>query len=349
MSNPFAINFGIIPSQYIERNIIIEEVVSQLNSSPVQNPCFMITGVRGSGKTVTMTAIERQLATSDKWIVIDLNSEREMLQSLVAKLYDSNEYMSSFLSKSINLSKFGIGLAIENKPPVADIESALEIILKEIKKQGKRLLVTIDEVSNTLYMRQFASSFQLLIRQDLPIFLIMAGLYENIHNLENENNLTFLYRTPKIEMEPLNITLIKHTYMNLFNVDSDTAMNMSIITKGYPFAYQVLGKYIWESANKNVDEITLAKFDEAMAKYVYNKIWSELSPNDKWYLSFITQKDSMNVSELLEMTGKKKNEFSQYRARLRDKGIIDVSNYGLIKITLPRFSEFVKLKIELGE
>ena len=45
---------------------------------------------------------------------------------------------------------------------------------------------------------------------------------------------------------------------------------------------------------------------------------------------------------LLEMTKQKKNEFSQYRERLRDKGLIDVSDRGLIKLTLPRFDVFVE-------
>ena len=42
--------------------------------------------------------------------------------------------------------------------------------------KGKRLLVTVDEVSNTPYMREFVSSYQLLLREELPIYLIMAGL-----------------------------------------------------------------------------------------------------------------------------------------------------------------------------
>lgn len=57
----------------------------------------------------------------------------------------------------------------------------------------------------------------------------------------------------------------------------------------------------------------------------------------------------MEVNELLELTKKKKNEFSQYRKRLRDKGIINVSNYGLISIALPRFDYFVRLRIKLEQ
>ena len=142
--------------------------------------------------------------------------------------------------------------------------------------------MTVDEVSNTQYMQQFASSFQIMIREELPIYLIMAGLYENIRALEDEKDLTFLYRTPKYEMEPLNMTLVAEKYQNTLGVSHDEAADLAILTKGYPFAYQALGKYLWEKKERVLDQEVLAKYDEALAHYVYRKIWSELSPTDKW-------------------------------------------------------------------
>ena len=89
-------------------------------------------------------------------------------------------------------------------------------------------------------------------------------------------------------------------------------------------------------------EEVLARFDEALRHYVYEKIWKELSTKDQWNMSFIVQKETMTTAELLELSGQKKNEFTQYRARLRDKGLINVSTHGLISYTLPRFDVFVK-------
>ncbi|WP_026506425.1 ATP-binding protein [Butyrivibrio sp. MC2013] len=339
--NPFVINFGKVPTQYISRELLIDEIVQELTDDAAQNNCFMLTGTRGSGKTVTMTSIEKIIAEMNDWIIVRLNSERNMLESLVGKLYDSREFISAFIDASVNLSKFGIGLNISSKAPVADIESALEIILKEIGRQHKRLLVTVDEVSNTSHMREFASSFQILIREDLPVYLLMAGLYKNIHDLKNEKNLTFLYRATQYEMEPLNLTLIAERYSSVLKISYEAAMEMALITRGYPFAYQALGKYVWEEDKHTVTDRVLLRLDEALSHYVYKKIWSELSETDKWYMTHIVQKESMPVSELLEITSKKQNEFAQYRARLRDKGLIDVSTHGIICFTLPRFDVFV--------
>ncbi len=340
--NPFAINFGMVPLQYISRDIVIDEIVGELERDYVQSPCFMLTGARGSGKTVMMTALEKKLSEDKAWVIIRLNPERDLLKGLVAKLYDSGDFITKIIDTSVNLSKFGIGLDISKKPPVADIESALEIILKEIKQKKKRLLVTIDEASNTPYMREFASSFQIMIREELPIYLIMAGLYENIRSIENEKNLTFLYRTPKYDMEPLNATLIAERYAKTLKIDRDKAMEYAVITKGYPFAYQALGKYLWEDQDHELNTEVLAKLDEALSHYVYSKIWSELSAKDKWYMSFIVKKERMSVAEILELSKEKQNEFSQYRARLRDKGLINTDTHGLISFRLPRFDVFVR-------
>ncbi|MBO4911526.1 MAG: ATP-binding protein, partial [Butyrivibrio sp.] len=78
--NPFVLNFGKVPTQYISREILIDEIVQELTAENAQNNCFMLTGTRGSGKTVTMTSIEKEISTFEDWIIIRLNSERNMLE-----------------------------------------------------------------------------------------------------------------------------------------------------------------------------------------------------------------------------------------------------------------------------
>ena len=90
MRNPFAINFGMIPNERIERKILIDEIVNEFTADTMQTPCYMLTGVRGTGKTVTLTEIEKEIAKEEHWIIIRLNSSRDMLSSLVSKLYDSH-------------------------------------------------------------------------------------------------------------------------------------------------------------------------------------------------------------------------------------------------------------------
>ena len=75
----------------------------------------------------------------------------------------------------------------------------------------------------------------------------MTGLYDNLYNLQNEKTLTFLYRAPKIILDPLNYTAIVSHYKKTFDIDNEKAERMAKLTKGYSFAFQVLGYLRWES------------------------------------------------------------------------------------------------------
>ncbi len=305
-SNPYTIGFGKIPAHYISRDLVIEEILDEINSETIREQAFKLTGIRGTGKTVTLTAIENALRDDKKWIVTGIRPEGNITEEVVG-------------------SK----------------------IIEELNKKGKRLLITIDEVKNTSEMRSFIQEFQILIRQDLPVFLIIAGLYDDVENLENADHLTFFLRAEKYEMKPLNHTIMRSDYVKTLGVSTDTAEQMASITKGYAFAYQALGKYMWDFREKNITEEVLAKLDEALSEKVYQKIWSELTPKERWFLGYIVKKEKMPVRELLELTHQNKSQFSRPRDGLRKKGVIDTSVRGEISIRLPRFKEFVEYQMSL--
>lgn len=340
--NPYVINFGRMPNQYIERNLLIEDILDSLNSDLVEEQAFKITGIRGTGKTVMLTAIEKKLREDDSWIIADLKPDSAITNELVANLYTDVPFITSFIDANINLSAFGIGLNISKKSPAASIDVALDKLMAEIKRRKKRVLVLIDEARKTDALIDFIQEFQILIRKDYPLYLIVAGLYEDIESIEDADGLSFIYRAPKYEMTPLNIGIIKEDYKKTLNLEDNTAYELAVMTKGYAFAYQAFGKYMWEEKAKTITPTVVAKVDEALAIKVYDKIWSELKERDKWYMNFIAQKDSMSATELLEKTKKSHNDWSEPRKRLIDKGIIDGSVRGKIIIRLPRLKEYVK-------
>jgi hypothetical protein len=87
----------------------------------------------------------------------------------------------------------------------------------------------------------------------------------------------------------------------------------------------------------------MTQYDNALATYVYNKIWDEMSDTDRWYMTIIASLDNQTVkcSDILTAANKSKNEFSQYRVRLANKGILDISKRGYVTIGLPRFIEYI--------
>ena len=175
MSNPFSLLFGKPPAEVIERGPQADLIISDFTSVSPTTQINMISGVRGSGKTVFLTQIASRLREKEDWIVIDLNPDRDLLQSFAAKLNSEKTLARIFERAKINLSMFGIGIGIEGEPPVADIEEALTKMLHSLKKHGKRVLVTIDEASNTKAMREFISAYQILLR-GLFIMIRFAGI-----------------------------------------------------------------------------------------------------------------------------------------------------------------------------
>ena len=344
MNNPFTLSFGQMPLQYISRIAQTNQIIDNFKAEHPSTPIYMITGVRGSGKTVMMTSIANEIKKNDNWIVIELNPLRDMLQSLAAKLYSIPQLHDLFLKAKLDFSAFGLGVSIENASPVTDIEDVLSHMLEHINRCGKRLLITVDDAVNSDNIKIFASSFQIFVRDNLPIYLLMTGLYENIYELQNDKSLTFLYRAPKITLEPLNYTAIRKNYMDIFNISADDAEKMTILTKGYPFAFQVLGYLYWEYRNdKSIDDI-LPEYDQYLQEYVYEKIWSELSSHDRDVLTVISSCDSDRVKDIREKLGMNSQQFSVYRDRLKRKGVINTQEYGRISVALPRFAEFVQIQ-----
>ncbi len=337
--NPYTLLFGKEPTELISRSQQEEEIIANFTQENPSEQIYMITGVRGSGKTVLMTSIVNKLKTNKDWICVELNPDRDLLTSLASKLSSNNELALIFKDAKINLSFFGLGIEIKNIVPITDIETAITKMLESIKKHGKKVLITIDEVINTQYVREFSSAFQIFVRQDLPLFLIMTGLYENIYELQNEKTLTFLYRAPKIKLTSLNIGAIANNYQMNFKIDDETALKMARLTKGYSFAFQVLGHLTYKYNGDYAK--TIPEYRQYLEEYVYEKMWSELSKTDKKVMYAIASTNSTNIIDIRQKCNMTTNQFNPYRKRLIQKGLIDGSEHGQVVFTLPLFKEFV--------
>ena len=64
MSNPFTLSFGKEPTEFISRLTQTNEIVEDFTSEDPVSQVYMITGVRGSGKTVMLTKIKKMISKS---------------------------------------------------------------------------------------------------------------------------------------------------------------------------------------------------------------------------------------------------------------------------------------------
>lgn len=344
MNNPFTLNFGLEPTSYISRHFQTDEVVGNFSSDPSPSHIYMITGVRGSGKTVFLSEISDYFRGQD-WIVFDLSIESDLLSAFAARLYNEQKLRVLFENARLNFSFLGFGVEIKGAPPVTDLGTAIEEMLRIVKKQGKKVLISIDEVVNSASMRRFASEFQILLRNKYPIYLLMTGLYENIYELQNVKTMTFLYRAPKIALTPLNAGAVAESYQKILGTTRENARELAALTRGYPYAYQVTGYLCWTMKLDHVTGELTASFDQYMDEYVYGKIWEEQSPVKKKILTAMAEEETGSVTAIRQRIPMSSQEFSVYRSRLIRQGIISADGYGKLSFTLPRFDVFIREKI----
>ncbi len=338
--NPFTLTFGKYPNEYISRYENSEAIISTFEADNPVSQTYLIEGIRGSGKTVLMTAISNELASRGDWVVTDLNSTQDLLTDLAMRLMDSCKKNPNLLESGFSISIAGFGVGLNPTITSHDNISLIEDILGALAKKGKRVLITIDEVMHDQNMRHFASEFQIFVRKDYPVYLIMTGLYENIYAIQNDPALTFLLRTPKIRLEPLSLHQITRQYREIFGIEMDEAKNLAALTKGYAFAFQALGLLYFEYHDTESIDSILIKLDDMLDDFVYRKIWESLSEQDRNVVRAVEEPKS-RVKDICNKTAMTSATFSKYRERLSKRGLIDISEHGYISFALPRFADVI--------
>lgn len=344
MMNPFTLTFGVIPEHFISRNEIKRTVITDFNTPNNDSHVFILTGVRGSGKTVMLNYLKKQFEELDDWIVLNINPEMDILESIAAKLYEKGMIKQYFIKASFNFSFHGVSFSISGDNPIKNIETLLEKMFSIIKKKNKKVLITIDEISNSNNVKLFSHTFKNMVIDGYPIYLLATGINENVYSLQNEKTLTFIYRVKKIEIKSLNLSSIAESYKNVLGLKDDVAIKCAALTEGYASAYQILGSILFDQNKKDIDDDVLFEFDRVLEEINYDKLWEDLSINDKEFLFGFSKQKNDKVLDIINNSKISRESFSKYRERLLKRGIIVSSSYGYLSLTLPRLFQFIQRK-----
>lgn len=357
MNNPFNPSFGRVPEIFLNRGQLIDNVTEELENPNSPYKISIVYGMRGVGKTTFLTEVGRKMQKKENWLVVNLTMESDLLASLIDNLYiKSNSKLKSLFEaiRGISFSAFGLELSTEIKHTMSTYQGILSQMFARLRDNGTKVLITLDEVKSTKELKKFASYYQLLNREDYRIVLMMAGLPENISELQNEDILTFLLRGKRIALSSLNLAQIEYSYQNVFNqsnydLEPDILSKMTVMTKGYSYAFQLLGYLIWNATkeDKIVDQDLL---DQIKPEYVlelsqnaYTKIFDGLSKQDRNFLYAMAKSDKNRVliKDIREKMNRPSNFVANYRRRLLDDQVIKATDYGEVAFTLPYFKEYV--------
>lgn len=183
----------------------------------------------------------------------------------------------------------------------------------------------------------------------------MTGLPSRISEVQYDNTLTFLLRSNRVYLSPLDEKTIANSYEKAFTkgkreIDFMVLDEMSRAVKGYAYAFQTIGYYAWRFSrellqlNEEVLKQTIRAAKKDLFRNAYERMYMDLSKNDRDFIEAIIKAgtDRVTTKQLQDILNKPINYISVYRARLLDDQLITSPQRGVVQLALPFFAEFVE-------
>lgn len=336
--NPFDPQFGQVPKLFLDYDYQARSMVSRMKSSNVGQAWF-ITGLRGSGKTVLLNYFGTLIDKEPGYFVVRTNNDSHLFERLYRSLVP---VVSSWHLDSVSLG----GLHFSHDVPVneLDYEAALTRFFSSLKvSTNYRIVILLDEAGKSEYMRAFSNAFRDWNSGGLPVSVVMTGLLKEVTDLSEDENLTFLLRATRFLMKPLLAQSIKDVYVKYFH-DDQLARKMTMMTMGYPFAFQLLGYEMWEASQNSIDHDV---FDNVVHHYKNRLFTQAYLENVKSmrgrtfdYLVAVKNCDG-RTGDIAKSLGVSPQSGNNLRARLIRYGLIRPNGFGKVAFTLPYFGDFV--------
>ena len=374
--NPFKPTAGKMPPILIGRESVIDAFDRGLaNGAGAPERLMLITGQRGSGKTVLLTELGR-MAKKDGWDVISETASGGMVQRIVESLRGTSPRVTrASIGPSASLGGTFLSLgSVELSRPEAPltIRAAIEDRLARLPK-GKGVLITIDEVQSASRddLVAISTAVQHVIRDedmtDLPdtqkhgIALAFAGLPIAIDNLVNDDVLTFLRRCVRYDLGEVRIPDVKNAYISTVNdsgkmISEKDAQTAAEASSGFPFMIQLVGYYMWQSADVNGSDAITAEHVSIGATDAANAFQDSVCAPAVRYLTVAQREfilamvpdlpEPSQVAHIAERCRKSMSWAGKYRASLIASNLIEPAGRGYVRISMPHLAEYLQTRRE---
>jgi hypothetical protein len=356
--NPFKPSAGATPPLLVGREHELDIFAEGLDDGP-GSPGLLtrITGQRGTGKTVLLTAAEN-VAKQRGWVVISETATAGLLDRLGPALQRHLDELGTGPAgrriSAVNVAGWGVGTEL---PPreVYSLRDTVTALTTLLQSHGTGLLITIDEIHaiNRDHLLELAAIVQHQIREELPIAMMVAGIPQAVEDLLNENVATFLRRADSIKLGSVPIAAVQEAFATTFKetqvpITEDQLIRAATATRGYPFLIQLVGYHIWRLMRGGpvTDEVVERGIAVARARLgttVLEPALTGLSAVDKTFLLKMAEDDGPSkVSEIAQRMGRAVSYTSVYRQRLLDAGMIAASSHGRVDFFVPELRDYLR-------
>ena len=345
------------------------------NGPGSEGSSYVITGARGTGKTVLVNEIAN-ICRQAGFDVFSYSAKNGTLDDFIG---DLRSYLSDLdkydveINPDINI--FGIGGSIGSiKKKAKDISSMrldnLLSVVCSISKKG--VIIVLDEVDSRFSddLVPIIKAYQSALAHEMNIYLLVSGLPASLRRFEQLPGVTFLHRSKHEHLSSLSyddsIYAIVDTCLSSggIAIDNKHAAIIANASCGYPFAIQQLGSMAWNKAKK-MGRTTIARSDcditiqsaySIFSSQVLDIIFRDMSITELKIVreaAMLADKSAIGVipiSDLRAALDFTPQYMGIYRNRLMNDGIFTIvgtKKQGEVRFAFPYMTEYVMNNIEL--
>lgn len=379
--NPFSPGAGAPPPELVGRDAIFEEARILLGRTRQRRSVqsFMLTGLRGVGKTVLLSEIKRMAYGEDILpVAIEAAEDKPLASILVAplkKVLFELDRMQGAKDKvkrglvalrnfigTIKIEIGDLGLGIDPQRGFAD-SGDLEYDLSELftcvaeaaAEKNKGVVVLVDEIQY-LPEKELGALIMAMHRmqQDsLPLALVGAGLPILPGLAGNAKSYAErLFRFPPVGAlsEADSILAIRNPLTQAkVRIDDDAVRRVYEISKGYPYFLQEWGYQLWNAVVQEPIHISdveaihssvLARLDSSFFRVRMER----LTKAEKEFLFAMAevQDTEIRIGAVAEQLHVSVGALGPRRSSLIKKGMIYSPAYGSIAFSVPLFGDYLK-------
>lgn len=366
VNNPFTPTFGVSPPLLVGRHDELADVGATFGHS-VGDPyrATLVTGLRGSGKTVFLNHVEDR-ARDLEWVVISETAHKGLAERLTESVlptllveFDPQASTSVVTAGSagvLGVSASGSREVTQRYEPRLGLRDLLTRLADLSAARGGGVLITIDElnVGALADVQIITQAVQHCFREGRNVAFTGAGLPLAVNALLDEEGTTFLRRAERIHLGPIDDEEARRGIsepLSTWGRDiTESALDIAVAgCKGYPFMLQAIGHRLWSrsSPTSPID----AKAAEAAVGYATLRVGDlvmapelrGLSQIDRSYLAAMAvDPGPSKTAAIAQRLGVTVGYASAYRARLIDAGLISPAGHGLVDLALPTMREYLR-------
>ena len=358
MGNPFKPTAGAEPPYLIGREHSLDLFTEGLeDGAGAPGLLNIISGPRGIGKTALLHRTE-QAALAQGWIAVSdtatpglLGRIGRMVDNHLAKLGEGRVHRSV-----TGFQAGGFGITTQLAPEEqAGLRKHITVLVRMLDGHGTGLLLTVDEIHSVdrAELAQLAAIVQHLVRDSLPIALVVAGIPKAVSDLLNDDVATFLRRADPIILADVPVAAVKDSMRETFGgtgvfIGEDHLQAAAEATGGYPFLIQLVGYHVWRlSKESGVTDDTLLRGVEAarrrLGSMVLATTLADLSEVDRTFLLKMAADDGPSaIADIAARMGQSTKYAGVYRKRLMDAGVIRPAGRGRVRFAVPHLAEYLR-------